>query len=138
MTRAEEAFALATRNTGACIVWPHTRSKTGYGYVQAHGRPYRVHRLVWEHFNHQLNDPKVQVCHHCDNPPCINPQHLFIGSILDNTRDKCRKGRHHNFKKTHCPSRHEYTPENTYIRFRDGQPLRFCKQCSIDSRKRSK
>jgi len=52
-----------------------------------------AHRKAWED-EHGPIPPGMNVCHHCDNPPCINPDHLFLGTQKDNAVDMSRKGRH--------------------------------------------
>ncbi len=69
-----------------------------YGVVntpRSRGAPwsFRSHRVAWELTHGAITDPALCVCHHCDNPPCCNPKHLFLGTQADNTEDMFLKGR---------------------------------------------
>lgn len=79
---------------GPCWAWTGCRDKDGYGFGHSHltGRQTRVHRVSWElHFG--AVPPGQRVLHHCDNPACVRPEHLFLGTHLDNMRDCAAKGR---------------------------------------------
>ena len=80
-----------------CWVWTggHTHGKWAYGvFHPRHGQTVRAHRLSLEmHLGRPLL-PKRFACHTCDNPPCVNPAHLYEGTQLTNTRDAISRGRH--------------------------------------------
>jgi len=81
-----------------CIVWQGRIHKRGYGEVTigrgADGWPVRVraHRVAWEEAFGPIPNG-LCVLHKCDNPPCVNPEHLFLGTRADNNRDRFLKGR---------------------------------------------
>jgi hypothetical protein len=75
-----------------CWEWIGNKRPDGYGRLNHNKQQYRAHRLSWIlHFGDIPED--FVVCHSCDNPSCVNPHHLFIGTDGDNTRDRNAKGR---------------------------------------------
>lgn len=81
-----------------CLEWTGARSTAGYPYAVFDGRNQVVTRLVWAALNGPI-PPGMVICHRCDNPPCINPEHLFLGSSADNIHDMIQKGRNKRLQK---------------------------------------
>lgn len=80
-----------------CIEWVRGLTVDGYGQLKIDGHMVHAHRASW--MQHRGQIPKgIFVCHRCDNPRCINVEHLFLGTALDNTRDCIQKGRRNNPK----------------------------------------
>ena len=78
--------------TEDCWLWTANKFKGGYGQYQFLGKPNGAHRISW--IIHYGEIPKgMHVLHRCDNPPCVNPNHLFLGTHTDNMKDKAEKGR---------------------------------------------
>jgi len=81
-----------TNNTNDCWEWLTGKSKDGYGRFWFKGKNIRAHRYSWLiHFGSPPNNESV--LHNCDNPICVNPNHLFVGTHDDNMKDKTKKGR---------------------------------------------
>ncbi len=75
-----------------CWDWMAWRDRKGYGGINISGRCRSAHRSYYEAKVGTIPDGKF-LCHHCDNPGCVNPTHMFIGTNLDNVRDMHKKGR---------------------------------------------
>lgn len=96
-----------------CWIWSGSKDKSGYGRININRKPKLAHRM-W--FYHMKGSPDgFLLCHKCDNPMCVNPDHVFLGNHSDNGRDMVRKGRYlpHQSFKTHCRNGHEYNEKNT-------------------------
>lgn len=83
-----------------CWTWVGSSYRGGYGHFRRKiGGKWimgKAHRYSYEYYN-KITQESMKgffVCHKCDNPKCVNPDHLFLGSCLDNTQDKINKGRH--------------------------------------------
>lgn len=122
-----------------CWIWtgfvhtkrPHPGNRYGGTSIPAPGTPraaktMHAHRaMMW--VIHGPLTPQQCVCHKCDVPTCINPDHLFIGSMKDNIWDSRRKGRHYESRRDHCERGHPLFGENLWT-CKDGR--RHCKTCS--------
>ncbi len=75
-----------------CWLWAGSHISDGYGSVSIGGKPTRAHRAFYSHFVGPIPDGMF-VCHKCDVRPCVNPDHLFLGTNQDNVDDRERKGR---------------------------------------------
>jgi predicted XRE-type DNA-binding protein len=75
-----------------CWDWMASHLPQGYGVLGVNGKSLRSNRVAWE-LTYGDIPAGLCVCHHCDNPACCNPKHLFLGTMGDNMKDKIRKGR---------------------------------------------
>lgn len=125
----ERLFAHRRITPSGCWEWTRGCDEFGYGQMTVADESRSVHRLAYEELVGPI--PAGQsVLHHCDNPPCWNPAHLFLGTQLTNMRDRNAKGRDNNYWRSRltCVRGHAWTPANT--KWRTGEkPQRVCRAC---------
>jgi len=85
-------FFKKVRKTDSCWIWTGALSDCDYGLFGIKGQMLYSHRLMWEHHHGPIPEG-LFVCHDCDNPSCVNPEHLKLGTHQDNMDDMKRKGR---------------------------------------------
>lgn len=91
-----DRFWPMVNKTGPCWLWTGSLDGSGYGQINLNGRPARASRISWEMANGPIPSG-LWVLHNCpggDNPQCVNPAHLWLGTAQDNARDMTAKGRH--------------------------------------------
>lgn len=130
-----ERFWAKVIKTGECWEWqgPDQRGYGIFGWK-------RAHRVSWE-LHHGPIPPGQHVLHQCDNPPCVNPEHLWLGTPRDNASDRGAKGRTYIPPlASECSKGHAHTPENTafYTRRDRKTKARRCIQCRTEMLARKK
>lgn len=117
-----------------CWIWNGAKSKHGYGQIVINGKKEYIHRLSAHlYLGLNLDDKFVQVNHkrNCPNPNCWNPEHIYIGTKLDNINDAVILGTHSNqfgtMNRTSCVNGHKYTEENTYVNPNGRKECRICR-----------
>lgn len=90
--RHRQLFDRVSKLDNGCWEFTGYRSKKGYGEIKVDGRMEKTHRQAWL-LTFGAIPLSLQVLHRCDNPPCINPSHLFLGTNKDNVADRVAKNR---------------------------------------------
>lgn len=115
---------------GRCWIWTGMKHPPGYGLLwlsnKDNPRSVLAHRFSYELHNGPIPEGMF-ICHRCDNPPCVRPEHLFLGTHQDNMDDMHAKGRRVYEPVTECTRGHDFTPENTYRHALSGK--RQCRAC---------
>lgn len=129
LKRFEDKFE---RTEQGCWIWTASVDTDGYGYFQLNGVARKAHRVAYE-FYVGIIPMGLIVCHKCNIPACVNPEHLYLGSFSDNAMDRVAAGKDHNALKTHCPRGHEYNLANTHT---TGKGERQCRVCGREAARR--
>jgi hypothetical protein len=118
-------------NVHLCWEWQANKNWKGYGTFRLCGKILKAHRVAYKLYYKVFLGEK-HVLHSCDNPGCVNPFHLFLGTNADNMKDRGQKGRCRagirNLEKTHCPQGHLYSGGNLRI---GPKGDRFCRRCVV-------
>ena len=107
-TLEQRFFGRFAKLETGCWQWRAHTDKDGYGVLPGDSKNTRAHRFSYEFHKGPIPDGLV-ICHHCDNPGCVNPEHLFVGTKKDNAQDALRKKRHYVGEKN---GRSKLTEEN--------------------------
>lgn len=124
-----------TAGPDGCHPWTGNRFRNGYGRFWLASASHLAHRwilgeiigrpLAWDETLREM------ACHRCDNPPCCNPKHLYVGHAKSNTADAIARERHATVRegaKQFCVRGHEFAPENIYWHANGSRQCRECRK----------
>lgn len=94
---SHERFWSRVQKTDSCWLWLGGRNNKGYGFLGVRGRNTLAHRFSYEIHHGPIPDGLL-VCHTCDVPACVRPDHLWLGTVKQNADDMVRKGRGRNYR----------------------------------------
>lgn len=129
--RIESSYVITENNC-----WEYTKARTKFGYgkvgLKQNGayHSFTAHRVYYQLVNGFIDDESLVIDHLCDNPPCINPDHLEVITHRENNARGVGITAN-NIRKTKCDNGHEFTKENTGIHEKSG--WRYCRICSRHS-----
>lgn len=115
------------RSADECWPWVGVRDRGGYGtFAIPTRRKIGAHRFAYYIATGVNLTSADLICHHCDNPCCVNPAHLFRGTHKINTADMVAKGRNGRARRTTCKNGHPFSDANTGLRREGGRRCRIC------------
>jgi hypothetical protein len=132
----EERFWVHVVKSPGCWRWTGPTNYRGYGQIRKGGAATRnllAHRVSWALHRGPIPEG-LCVLHRCDDPPCTNPDHLWLGTIEDNNRDSRLKGRHYMSRRSACSAGHPYIEGDSFSRYRG---KRVCLICQRAKRRRA-
>lgn len=88
----EERFWSKVNKTDTCWLWVGAKDNNGYGAIRVNSKNINAHRFSYQILKGRIGNG-LFVCHSCDNPSCVNPEHLFLGTNYDNVQDMVKKMR---------------------------------------------
>lgn len=130
--KIEAFFDARVARTPTCWLWTGCELPKGYGTFSIgrnkNGKVVTLyaHRVSYQRYKGSIPNGLL-VLHSCDNPSCVNPEHLDVGTPKTNTQDMVSKGRTKGQQQTHCVHGHEYTPENTMATKLQARVCRTCR-----------
>jgi hypothetical protein len=134
---ASRFWAKVDRSGGpeVCWLWTAGTKSSGYGEFSFQGGSRPAHQVAWELANGEPFPEGMFGCHHCDNPPCVNPAHIFVGTTADNMHDALSKGRlPRSVRLDRCRrGLHPLTGTNVYTS-KNGRQCRQCRNAASRSR----
>jgi hypothetical protein len=123
----------------ACVEWTGYRNSKGYGltWVREENCQRLAHRVLWERERGPIPEGMV-IMHTCDNPPCVNLEHLRLGTQAENLADMKAKGRSQKWVDHYdrCVNGHPFDEANTRHGIRDGYATRHCRACARENTRR--
>ena len=128
-----DRFWEKVEQSDGCWLWTGVRGRNGYGRFmrRAYEEMIGAHQMSWEIANGREVPAGMCVLHSCDNPPCVNPDHLTLGTRAQNTADMMQKGRNanQNTGKVECKQGHSLSGDNLYLHTKNGCTRRICRTC---------
>ena len=127
-----------------CWIWDGGRTSKNYGSFCYYTKKPAIGAHVSSYLFHKGEIPDGQIVRHkCNNPPCVNPEHLILGSHSDNMKDMFESDRHSwaNRERTHCRRGHEFSVVGVKVSTKaNGKSFRTCRECSrmMDAKRRNK
>jgi len=113
---------------GDCWLWTGTTNRRGYGWWSGNGERGLAHRISLATAS-PPSSPALMACHTCDNPPCVNPAHLYWGTAKDNARDVMERQGVHNKGEFASVCKHGHPMEGTNLRIVGKNRKRQCREC---------